>query len=84
MDATDLTRYVIDLSKNPACAFLGVMHQPWRDTGMDAIHPRVRVVERFCAPKTFPCPRCGKRGRRKDTHTRRVRDIAYREIVWLN
>jgi transposase len=41
---------------------------------MDAA--RVRVV-RSCAPKSFPCPHCGTPGRRKDTHTRRVRDIAY-------
>jgi hypothetical protein len=47
---------------------------------MDAVQPRVRV-ERFShAPKTSPCPHCGKRGRRKDVHTRHVRDIAYREI----
>jgi hypothetical protein len=50
---------------------------------MDAIQPRVRVERVSCAPKTFPCPQCGKKGRRKDIHTRRVRDLAYREIVVL-
>jgi hypothetical protein len=50
---------------------------------MDAVQPRVRVERLWCAPKTFPCPRCGKKGRRKDVHTRRVRDLAYREIVVL-
>jgi Transposase len=50
---------------------------------MDAALPRTRVVHRRCAPKTFPCPHCGKRGRRKDVHNRRVRDIAYGEIVIL-
>jgi hypothetical protein len=50
---------------------------------MDAVQPRVRVVRRHCAPKTYPCPRCGKPGRRKQVHTRRVRDIAYREILRL-
>lgn len=50
---------------------------------MDAVQPRVRVVRQSCAPKTFPCPRCGKLGRRKQTHTRRVRDIAYGEILIL-
>jgi transposase-like protein len=50
---------------------------------MDAVQPRVRVERLAYAPKTFPCPRCGKKGRRKDVHTRRVRDIAYREIVVL-
>ena len=48
---------------------------------MDSAH--VRVVSKSCAPETFPCPQCGKRGRRKDTHTRRVRDIAYGEIVFV-
>jgi Transposase len=50
---------------------------------LDALQPRVRVVRRSCAPKSYPCPRCGKPGRRKQTHTRRVRDIAYREILFL-
>jgi len=48
---------------------------------MDALKPRVRVERCSCAPKTFPCPQCGTKGRRKDVHIRRVRDIAYREIV---
>jgi hypothetical protein len=50
---------------------------------MEAFEPRVRVVRRQCAPKTYPCPTCGKTGRRKQTHLRLVRDIAYREIVIL-
>jgi hypothetical protein len=50
---------------------------------MEAEQPRVRVVRRSCAPKTLPCPRCGKRGRRKDTHVRKVRDLAFGEIVVL-
>jgi hypothetical protein len=50
---------------------------------MDAVQPRTRVVHRRCAPKTFPCPHCGKRGRRKQVHRRRVRDIAYHEILIL-
>jgi transposase-like protein len=48
---------------------------------MDAFQPRVRVVQRQCAPNSFPCPHCGKRGPRKYTHTRRVRDIAYGEVL---
>jgi len=51
---------------------------------MDAVQPRVRVVQRQCAPKTYPCPHCGKRGRRKTTYPRLVRDIAYGEIVLLD
>jgi hypothetical protein len=50
---------------------------------MDALEPRIRVQRLSCAPKTYPCPKCGKTGRRKDTHTRLVRDIAYGEIVIL-
>ena len=50
---------------------------------MDAMQARVRVERVFCAPKTFPCPKCGQKGRRKDVHTRRVRDLASREIVVL-
>lgn len=46
---------------------------------MDAT--RVRVIRQSCAPKTFPCPRCGTPGRRKDTHTRPVRDIALGEVL---
>jgi hypothetical protein len=48
---------------------------------MDAA--RIRIVCRSRAPKTYPCPQCGKRGRRKGTHTRRVRDIAYAQIVFI-
>ncbi len=50
---------------------------------MEALQPRVRVVQRQCAPIAYPCPHCGKRGRRKRTHTRPVRDIAYGEILIL-
>jgi hypothetical protein len=50
---------------------------------MEAVQPRVRAVKRRCAPKTYPCPSCGKRGRRKQTHTRLVRDLAYGEILIL-
>ena len=43
---------------------------------------RTRIRTRTCAPKTFPCPDCGTRGRRKDTHTRHVRDLADQQIVF--
>jgi Transposase len=48
---------------------------------MAVVQPRARVLRRRCAPRTYPCPRCGRRGRRKDTHTRRVRDLAYQEAL---
>lgn len=44
---------------------------------------RVRVFRQSCAPQTFACPTCGTLGHRKDIHTRRVRDIAFREIVFI-
>jgi hypothetical protein len=47
---------------------------------MVAVQPRVCVVRRRYAPKFFPCPKCGKPGRRKQLHTRRVRDLAYGAI----
>jgi hypothetical protein len=50
---------------------------------MDTLQPRVRVVPLRCAPKTYPCPHCGKRGRRKTTHSRPVRDIAFQEVLIL-
>jgi len=50
---------------------------------MEPVQPRVRIQRRRCAPRTYPCPTCGVRGRRKDTHTRRVRCLAFREILIL-
>ncbi len=44
--------------------------------------PPVRVVR--CAPKTHPCPACGKRGRRKRHLRRRIRSLAYRQEAWLD
>jgi transposase-like protein len=49
---------------------------------MDARAPD-RVIPVRCAPKKAPCPSCGKLGRRKRTHQRDVRTIAYKEIVVL-
>lgn len=37
---------------------------------MEAVAPRIRVVRRQCAPKFFPCPHCGHKGRRFTTHIR--------------
>lgn len=49
---------------------------------MDAKAPE-RVIAVRCAPKKAPCPSCGKLGRRKRTHQRDVRTIAYKEIAIL-
>jgi hypothetical protein len=48
---------------------------------MCPLQPRVRVERRRCAPECFPCPTCGTPGRRKQTHTRTVRCLAYREVL---
>jgi hypothetical protein len=44
--------------------------------------PAVRVVR--CAPKTHPCPKCGKHGRRKRHLHRRIRSLAYRQEAFLD
>jgi hypothetical protein len=44
--------------------------------------PVVRVVR--CAPKSHPCPTCGKRGRRKRRLHRRIRSLAYRQEAFLD
>jgi hypothetical protein len=44
--------------------------------------PQVRAVH--CAPKFYPCPRCGKNGRRVRRLRRRVRSLAYRREAWLD
>src|ERR1700712_4551188 len=44
--------------------------------------PKVRVVR--CAPKTHPCPNCGKRGHRQRTLHRRIRSLAYRQEASLD
>ena len=36
-----------------------------------------------CAPKTAPCPTCGRPGQRRRLLRRRVRSLAYRRVVWL-
>ena len=37
-----------------------------------------------CCPKSWPCPHCGKRGKRKQRLARQVRSIAYGKIVYLD
>ena len=44
--------------------------------------PVVRVAR--CAPKSHPCPDCGKRGRRKRPLHRRIRSLAYRQVAYLD
>lgn len=44
--------------------------------------PLVRTVH--CAPKHYPCPRCGRPGVRVRPLRRRVRSLAYRRVAWLD
>jgi transposase-like protein len=52
---------------------------------MEAANVTSRVVKVRCCPATYPCPTCGKRGRRKTKQplVRTVRTIAYQQIVYL-
>src|SRR4028119_1115676 len=45
--------------------------------------PTTVVIPVRCAPKKAPCPKCGKRGRRKRTLTRTVRTVAYKAVAVL-
>ena len=44
---------------------------------------KTRRLNVSCCPPTYPCPSCGRRGRRKQILTREVRSIAFREICLL-
>jgi Transposase len=44
--------------------------------------PMVRVVR--CAPKSHPCPTCGRHGHRKRPLHRRIRSLAYRQVAYLD
>jgi len=45
--------------------------------------PTPIVIPVHCAPRKAPCPKCGKRGRRKRTITRKVRTVAYKAVASL-
>src|SRR5512135_3208795 len=51
---------------------------------MEMRHPHVRTIHLRCAPGQAPCPTCGKPGNRKDVLRRRVRSIAYKQVVYLD
>jgi hypothetical protein len=50
---------------------------------METVRPHARTIPVRCAPSQAPCPSCGKLGRRKATHNRPVRTIAYKQVVFL-
>jgi len=51
---------------------------------METIGPHVRTIPVHRAPCKAPCPTCGKLGRRKAIHSRLVRTIAYKQVVFLD
>src|SRR5262249_17481362 len=54
-----------------------------RDTSMGTEAPTPVVIPVPCAPKKAPCPKCGRRGRRKRTLIRMVRTVAYKAVAYL-
>src|SRR4051794_23005520 len=54
-----------------------------RDTSMGTDAPTPVVIPVGCAPKKAPCPKCGRKGRRKRTLTRTVRTVAYKAVAVL-
>jgi Transposase len=51
---------------------------------METVGPHVRTIPVHCAPGKAPCPTCGRLGRRKATHHRLVRTVAYQQVVYLD
>ena len=46
--------------------------------------PGEKGVPVRCSPKTFPCPKCGKRAHRKRRLDRFVRSLEYGMVIWLH
>ena len=46
--------------------------------------PGEKVVSVRCQPKSYPCPKCGRRGHRKRRLDRFVRSLAYGQALWLH
>src|ERR1700691_3143678 len=43
-----------------------------------------KIVPVHCQPRTYPCPRCGRHGRRKRRLDRFVRSLAYGQVLWMH
>src|SRR5262245_20621093 len=56
--------------------------QPRRATPQP--QPGQKVVPVRCQPLTYPCPTCGRRGRRRHRYDRFVRSLAYGRVLWLH
>jgi hypothetical protein len=46
--------------------------------------PREQVIPVRCQPRTYPCPSCGRHGRRQRRLDRFVRSLAYGQVAWLH
>jgi hypothetical protein len=46
--------------------------------------PGEKVVRVRCQPQSYPCPTCGKHGRRRHKYDRFVRSLAYGQALWLH
>ena len=46
--------------------------------------PGEKVVPVRCQPLTYPCPACGRHGRRRHKYDRFVRSLAYGQVLWLH
>jgi hypothetical protein len=47
------------------------------------MQPHEKVIPIRCQPLFYPCPTCGRYGRRKRRLQRQVRSLAYQQVVWL-
>jgi transposase-like protein len=54
------------------------------DASIDGLDAKVHYEKVSCCPKYFPCPHCGKLGKRKQRLDRQVRSIAYGKVVYLD
>ncbi|MGC1954657.1 MAG: transposase [Gammaproteobacteria bacterium] len=54
------------------------------DAAKDGLGVEVHYRKISCCPEHYPCPDCGKRGKRKQRLERKVRSIAYGKIVYLD
>jgi Transposase len=46
--------------------------------------PGEKVVPVRCQPLTYPCPKCGRPGRRRHKYDRFVQSLAYGQALWLH
>jgi len=54
------------------------------DAARNSLEAKICFEKVSCGPKFWPCPDCGKRGKRKQQLDRQVRSIAYGKIVYLD